>query len=478
MKMLCSGSGQRIGATALMWLFISLVPFGFAQGSTQDCDAICALQKAFEQGGFQVTYGSAEPMNLAEMWCTNVPGVDSAWYSNYEPYIDLRVPKSADDASPQPNFQLRPDEAIVLIGPTPPPIKYFGFHRFISSKVYPDGSRHPIHATLGDAVNNLTIKTIGPTPFSSPVALIFTPDKGTDARIRAVLQGSGYPEAIINTVVFPASMLNLGHGESADELRITIRSGPVWQTDDGDAYVADPPLTIIRVTPQTRAAIDPFPVPRLRVRGTGQTEMDLMNKLEELRAGIVAANPGLAATDFRSHPYWYEGYDYLQRGVDPDGDTRDCFFLTAGWVPEYGSSDEITLGDGEFLMVYGANHTATGKATYASVNVYASETAKLLIGSVTDDDLQGSATPYLPAGDPAAKKLYAYKVSRDCVRGEPGCLQLSVPEGCTRLTLDSKTVLGLVFRMFAEPATKVGPAMPEILYDRIVKFSQRPSKSH
>jgi len=42
--------------------------------------------------------------------------------------------------------------------------------------------------------------------------------------------------------------------------------------------------------------------------------------------------------------------------------------------------DEVRLADDEFLMVYGANHGATGKATCMSVNVYASEDAKMSIG--------------------------------------------------------------------------------------------------
>jgi len=278
--------------------------------------------------------------------------------------------------------------------------------------------------------------------------------------------------------VFPASMLNLGHGKSADEIRITMRNGPIWQNPaDGEAYVTNPPLTILRVTPRAPADLDPFPAPPLRVRGTGESEMDLMNKLVELRAGILAANSGLYATDIPSQPYWYEGYDYIQRQVEPDGDTRDCFFLTAGWVPEYGSSDpkyKITLADGEFLMVYGANHVANGKATYMSINVYASdENVKLSIGNVIDDQLSETAARYLH-DDPVAKKMYAYKVSRSCGKDEEfECLQLSAPKDCTRLTLDSNTALGLVFRMYAEPVTKVGPAMPEILYDRIIKLSPR-----
>ena len=70
--------------------------------------------------------------------------------------------------------------------------------------------------------------------------------------------------------------------------------------------------------------------------------------------------------------------------------------------------------------------------------------------------------------------MYAYKVSRNC-GSESNCLQLGI-EDCPRLTIDSNTVLGLIFRMYLEPATKVGAAMPEILYDRVLKFSPSPQQ--
>jgi len=103
-------------------------------------------------------------------------------------------------------------------------------------------------------------------------------------------------------------------------------------------------------------------------------------------------------------------------------------------------------------------------------NVYASETAKLAVGAIDDRVFADTATPYLPPGDPDVNLMYAYKISRDC-GGEPNCLQLSPPPGCTRLTLDSSTLLGIFTRIYLEPPTKIGPAMPEMLYDRILKFS-------
>ncbi len=63
--------------------------------------------------------------------------------------------------------------------------------------------------------------------------------------------------------------------------------------------------------------------------------------------------------------------------------------------------------------------------------------------------------------------MYVYKISRNC-GGEPQCLELST---CGLLTLDSDTLLGIFTRIYLEPATKVGPAMPEVLYDRVLEFS-------
>lgn len=447
-------------------------PCALAQRVGQDADSLVnKFKNALRQDGFDVTPGAAVAWNPAAAWCSNTPGVDSALYFNIEPYLQLLVPKSAQEpAQLSGEFRLGPDEAVVLIGLTPPPAKYFSFTPYLDWKEYPDG-RKRVLATLGDAVNNATVKTIGPTPFNAPLALIFTPDRGTDAHVRAALRRAGYPAAIIDTVVFPASMLNLGQGETADQLMIGVRNA-IWEDKAaGKAYVNNPPLKIYRVTPRTPATRHPFPAPPQRVRGTGQTEMDLMNKLGQLRQGIIDANAELQTSDIVQMPMCYEGYDLIQRGIELCGDSRDAFYVGAG-LPGYDSVNQIRLADGEFLMVYGANHFATGKATYMNTNVYASETAKLTLGAIDDRDFPDTARPYLPAGDPAADLMYAYKISRNC-GGETNCLQLSAPQDCARLTLDSSTLLGVFTRMYLEPATKIGPALPEILYDRVIKFSPR-----
>lgn len=461
-------------ALGLAWL--SLAPCAYSQPPGQETRSLAAFKDALDRDGFAVNSGDPIIVNLVEAWCNGaIPSwipFNHALYSNSQPYLGLRVPKSAaDPATLSPIFQLALREAIVLIGRTPPPERYFGFYPFLRTKVRADGTRQPLWASLGDAVNNATVKTTGPSPFNSPVALIFTPDKGTDTRVRAALQRAGYPPAIVNTLVFPASMLNLGHGATADELMIVLRNAMWEKKSEGDAYLNNPPLHVFRVTPRDESIANPFPTPPLRVRGTGLSEMDLMTTLVRLRQRIVSAHPGLFAADIATSPNWYEGYDYIQRRVDPWGDARDAFYLSAGYLPEFGAMDEITLADDEFLMVYGVNHAATGKATYHSFNVYSSGEGKVPVAFVEDTAFPGTAAPYLFDDSAAAKLTYAFKVSRNCGT-EPNCVPLAIAN-CSRLTIGPGTVLGLIFRTYLEPATKVGPAMPEILYDRVLKFSPR-----
>jgi hypothetical protein len=461
--------------TVIMSTLLLPVSSALSQRAGQDTNPVARFQTALEHDGFSVQPGVVSVTDWAGLYCLGQR--TNAGYVNKAPYLLIQVPKSADDPSPIENFQLRPDEAIVLIGPTPPPVKYFGYNAFLATRVFPndpDKIRNPLVATLGDALNNATIKTIGPTPFSTPVVIIFTPDQGTDARIRTALRRSGYPSAMINTLVCPASILNLGDSDTADELTFKMRIGMSEGAPDAlKAYVdsAATNVTVLRLTPGTTPTPNPFPVPPLRVRGTGQTELNLMKKLDQVRQGIIASHPGLYAVDIGSKPVGYEGYDYIQQGINPGADSRDNLFLAAGFLPEYGCTNRITLADDEFLVVYGVNHVATGKASYASFNVYASEVAKLSIGQVFHDQFTNTAAPYLPAGDPAVSTLYAWKVSRNC-GGELNCLTLRV-EDCPVLSINRDTVLGFFFRMYLEPATGVGPAMQEILYDRVIKFSPR-----
>jgi hypothetical protein len=71
---------------------------------------------------------------------------------------------------------------------------------------------------------------------------------------------------------------------------------------------------------------------------------------------------------------------------------------------------------------------ALGKATYASVSIYADKDRWFGVkdGTVLSPDFGDSASHFLP-GDPDADKLYALKVARNC-HGEDHCLQVNQPD--------------------------------------------------
>ncbi|WP_051328355.1 hypothetical protein [Desulfatirhabdium butyrativorans] len=454
--------------------FSATVAFG-ANGSRELWSTYQFISKA-EQNEFIVLTGSATHFDPIGQYCAGK--LPNALYSNNgAPYAAAMVPDSPRGEAPTllgPEFRIAPDEAVVLMGLTPPEEKYYSYQIYLSHRQYPaEAGPKFLLNSLGDTVNINTIHKMGSDPFNTPVVLIFTADKDIDAQIREALIGSGIPSSIINTLVIPSTILKLGLDENSDTFLIANRNALFADQNAGDAYVANPTLAVFRVTPKNPATLNPFPTPTLRIRGSGQTEMDLMPSIEKLRQAIIDANSGFTPTEYTTSPMAYEGYDYTQRGLPTLGDTRDALYMGAGYMPEFNSLDKLQLGDDDFLIAYGVNHVATGKATYANINSYASEKAKLALGSAFSGDFGGSSYPYLGSGDPAADLTYVYKISRHCQPNESFCLQMEAPSQCSGFQLDSDTLLGIAFRLYMEPATSIGAAYSEILYDRIIKFSKK-----
>jgi hypothetical protein len=129
----------------------------------------------------------------------------------------------------------------------------------------------------------------------------------------------------------------------------------------------------------------------------------------------------------------------------------------------------FTLGDdpNEFVIVYGVNHEATGKAAFTTFGLYGADIWNG-VGGVTSDQYP-TAEEYFP-GNPNAKYLYAYKIGRRC--DGKNCYTVPGP-GLRAHGIELKQPIFIVFRAYLEPATRTGPAKSEILWDRAIKFSPR-----
>jgi len=363
-------------------------------------------------------------------------------------------------------WQINPDEALVIVTKTPPECTYFSYCGFIFYKYYEkDQQRKWVWTSYNDPLNNLTIKTSGTpngakgNPFNQDTIIIITADKGTDQRIRSAAVAAGYSESIINTYVIPSSMVKLGIGPEYDTMVFGQRMALFADEEAGQQYV-NAITAAIRVIPNSKGNLDPFPAPELRVRGTGMTEIDLQPALDELRQAILAKYSNLSANELETSLWLPESYEAVQTETYVAGESRDTVYLR---------SDTLTLGDDpdEFAVVYGVNHAATGKATYTNCNFYG-EAGWNGVTGIYNTEYVGSAEEYLP-GNPLAKYLYVCKFARNC-DSEKTCVAVPTGPKAHGVGLDEPAFIG--FRAYMEPATKVGPCYTELLYDRVIEFNK------
>jgi hypothetical protein len=445
-----------------------------------------ALKAALEADGFFVQNGTFKKVDLFAMYDAGL--VPSCFGNNpAAPYLlplvplgpgqtpeNLPIPNPLTDYPLAPEdkglymeYFLRPDEAIVLVGKTPPEVKYFGLRSYLVRRSVSANSAYGyLFASLGDTANNFTTATAGSeNPYQQPVMYISTADAGIDARVRAAAAAAGYAPDIINTDVLPAPMINLGSTGTPDSFAIVQRAAlfadPLVAQP---AYYANPGMTVFRITPKRAANLKPFAVPELRIKGTGHTnELDLLKTEEELGRAILARYENLLPRDLQTSVAFEAGYDAIQRDTNALGDNRDTIYLR---------SDNFFLLDrpDDFVIVYGANHTATGKAIYSNFGVY----GRIALNGVAsvDDANFPTAEEFLP-GNPLAKYFYVYKIARTCDGNESlPCLKIPIGPGSTGIPVTQPVTLA--FRAYVEPSTKVGPTYEEVLYDRAIKFNPQP----
>jgi hypothetical protein len=488
----------------LGFVLVMLIGTSLTQNPTT-CD-VNAFKQALEKDGFTVQQGSLGFFDLIKLY--NMGVFPSAYGNNPTTrYLSYFVPPAPGQKLPEQLtkiaatlgislkatafWNIRPDEAVIFVGRTPPECRYYSYDHYLIDRTYGNETRW-IFANLGDTVNNLNINTEGTpnglagNPFNQTTVIVTTADRGIAQRIRAAALSAGYSGDIFNTQVLPSSVLNMGLENSSDTFFIGIRPALYRDKQAGDNYLNNTPATVFRITPNQTTKLDPYNYPELKVRGTGTTEFDLMDDQEELRIAILNKYSDLNATELPTSILVQPGIDAIQRGIDALGPDNDaCYLWTSNRsfnmptpsIPnlslyyDYMAHPAITLGKdtNDFIIVYGVNHAATGKATYENFVIYGADGGWNGVGAIHDTYFNGTADEYLP-DNPNAKYLYVYKIARDC-NGDPHCFE--VPTGPGAYGIDLGQPLTIVWRSYLEKATKTGPSYSEIIYDRAIKFSPK-----
>jgi hypothetical protein len=464
---------------AIISIFISLA---FAQEHGKFSKKIGKterFQNELQKQGLEVTpwEDAFGPIDLVCLVCNeDLTGVPSGYGNNagapYQTISDtqygIRIPRE---------IQLEPYDALVFIGKTPPPAAYFSFTGFVFSRYDGEGKeRKVIFSSIGDTINPYRINTLsGKPPFDKDIMIVITADRGTDQRIRKAAKKAGIQQAMMNTMVVPSSVVKLGKNEEADTMVFLQRIFLPEDQGELDKYMstANEWAKVFYVTyPDKHHALDPYPAPEMKVRGTGKTEVDLMPALDKLEAAILAANPGYQADKLQSGIWLDEWLDGFQRGTNLLGECRDTSYLRT-------EDFKLTPNPNDFLIVFGINHEQTGKATYSNFSLYHS-IKELGLAGKHSRQFNGTADQYnLGQYQDKAKYLYAFKVARDCGGlPEDECLQVDkIPVSSSCFTSDCPSIsldddLFLAFRAYVEPKTGVGPYWYEILWDRAIHFTE------
>jgi len=357
------------------------------------------------------------------------------------------------------SFHLRGDEAILFVGSTPPPSKYFSFRSYVGSRTdIRTDQTVLVLGSLGPSLNHQSLSRDHGTEevYDKTLRILTTLDAAIERDLEAGLKTSGLSADFEVSDRVSPHLVRAGLQPEADTFftltRVAIPEDPAaWE-----AYRDDPGATVLRITPRTpRALLEPHLAPDLPPRGSGTNEDAWADALDRLQEAITQHWSDHTATEIDVNPYWFETYSCIDN-ITCAGEIRDRFTAVAS---------PFTLpSDAPFAVVYGVNHERTGKATYSSFSLQTYE-GQIGIESVDSTMMPGSAAFYLP-DEPLVDDLYAWTLSRDCASRTEPCLE--VPESCPGIPLED--AIKITVRAYLEPETGTAPMPHEMLGDRLLRF--------
>lgn len=416
----------------------------------------------------------------------------------YNPNNPNNYPANVEYGWPGTYYKLRPDEAIILIGKTPPPAQYFSFRSylgFVQNKPEKDyrgaitagnektGAYHNIGASMGNQINNYRIWTENTPegapgdPFSSNTIIITTADREINGQMREVLTESGFSQDIMNDDNIPIGLVNMGLEKGKDAFSFLMRASNWIDSDIGWDYInnLEDYVTVLRITPKTPTqTLNPWPVPDLGIRETGTTEFQTVpnarRELDHLRNEIIKkyGSEGFNHVDLNTDFWILEGFEGIFQDVPVYYDNRDAVYL---------KTDDFKLEtDDDFVIVYGVNHLQTGKATFFNTSFYGEEHWNGVVGAnITEESQeQYSADEYFPMGYENAKCYYALKMARKTEEGNEVIIPYSTgnPKG-SAYGVDNNKEAYVGFRIYLNQKTKLGPASFDIIWDHAILFTKK-----
>jgi hypothetical protein len=422
---------------------------------------------ALDKSGYYVQQGESNKINSIHL-CIARYSPDANGNNAAFPYLAIQLPPSPGKDSiyyiPL-TFTLNTDEAVVMIGKTPPECKYFSYRSYLLNRYYdfpPSTTRNKIFASLGDSKSLYRMREDLPldSMFRRKFAFIMSADSLVAMHIKSTILAAtpAISEKDIYFDIIPNGIFKFGNNPYGDWTTFVHRASIFRDSAAEDEYINNPVLEIMRVTPKQSSPSVFFKIPPYLSKISGNNEFSLMPKLKLLEDGIYNAyHKTHEIIWLQPSPWVIEGFTAIQGKADALGEVSDALYII---------TSDFLLGENDIALVYGVNHTLTGQAVYNNVTIYGRKYWNGF-GGITNFEMEKSARKFV-ADTVTADKLFAYSFARHPVPGNP--FVYIVPSDPNKMlqgiNVNDTAVIGT--RLYVNTITKIGPDPLEVILDRTV----------
>lgn len=425
--------------------------------------AAVSVAKSLEQNGYLVSQAGIDHTNAIDLcnagYTTNCQGNNAGF-----PYFVINMP-------PAPTFDtlnnftvvfnLRNDEAILLIGKTPPKCKYFSYRSYVAGRMYslPTITLKKLYASLGDTKSCYSMNNNVPFTemFERDFALICAADSSIANKTKElILENTTILEGDIYFDIIPGDIYKFGFTPSADWGSFLHRASIFENESAGKAYVDHPTLEVLRITPAAPKIPVFLPTPPLTSRNSGMDEFFLNNDFEYFEKALFNEYKTDYSVSFLDPSVWLmEGYQAIQEEKDVLGEVRDALYIR---------TEPFNFNQDDIVLVYGVNHTKTGKAVYTNVSCYR-DTLFAGFGGIKNSQYEKTARKYF-SDTTTADYFFLYKFARTPLANDPNVFVVpqDTDSNMTGINWGDRSFMG--FRAYIDTTTRVGPSPDEIIYSR------------
>ena len=430
-----------------------------------------------------------------------------------------------DDNNFTGTWHMKDNEAIVLLGMTPPECRYFSFSNYLYSRHFPkdwkpahgflnqqhflncpDGNeadRCEIFASIDDSLNLDRGLNLDKDIFNTSFALILAQSQEATNYALQGLVKAGVSEDLISNYSFPASELNLGIDTNSDTFITVMRTAFYNNLDEADEYFNNVPFRVMRMELKNKTVTE-YNRRELVNRKTQYNDASKAGvTLEQMKGVLVNVIKSVIKNITNSYDWYVQiketvsgapdnGFECINKGRICLADCRDTLYPFSTKIYRKSKicelenvtcngvmNGKLTNDETDVIITVGINHALTEMSSYTSMSIY---DATYLWGVYTagDTELNDTVWKYINIEDyhdhvsmNVLPYIYVYEIRRDC-KNISNCIEVpSIPTTDVKAVIPLNDPIVVTERMYNNPITHVGPELEDVILPYTIHVLRR-----